>query len=608
MGRYDTAVRCAQIRELIEANQYLTAMEEIEELDFEKVPTITDLYLFADVFLRAEKMDAAKELYYTAYRRTASRPALYRLLMLVIRMGDIEEAKELYLAYEIIAGMTFDTYELRYRLAKAEGQPREALIQILEQLKKEEYTEEWGLQLARLYELEGMREKCIEECEDIIRWFGAGTLVNKAVELKERCMSPSWVRPVEDEIPEPEVPDLEEEPVRVAQAPVSVEEIEIPTKSAVPEAESAAPEAESETPEIREESKSPVKEERNTEENPVQKETSIKDMQIEEATSEEIPAKETAAVPEEEAETKAGVQAPVSEEREEPQEESEEEAEQRPGLFKRLVNYFKVDLDMFEEDEFPEELDTYKQQSTAELDVKRVVAESVDEIVEPKEGQISESVEQTAQMPPVGEALTIETKVVEPVRAQVESLEEKLQEIEGHKKVIQMDEALEPEPVKEVKSHPLKYAATGDIVEDVSPNGIHYNTLKGAIYKLHQEEGIINFALTGGAEGITLAVAKKLFKELKKINYFEAKNIGKISADKLDEVNLGEWAEKFIGGCMYIMEAPSLSNRSVENLCRLMDKYQKQIVIILEGSYDEMDSFLNFHKEFEKKITFKVKL
>lgn len=581
MGRYDTAVRCAQIRELIEQNQYLTAMGEIEELDFEKIPTITDLYLFADVFLRAEKMDVAKELYYTAYRRTASRPALYRLLMLVIRMGDIDEAKELYLAYEIVAGMTFDTYELRYRLAKAEGQPREALIQILEQLKKEEYTEEWGLQLARLYELEGMREKCIEECEDIIRWFGTGTLVNKAVELKERCMSPSWVRPVEDEIPEPEVPDLEEEPVKVAQAPVSVEEIEIPTQEAVLEEPEMLPE---ETKVMQE-----------PEEEPQEKETRHEEPRMEEAGTEESQMEETAAVLEE------GLVLPDSGE-------TETETEEKPGLLKRLVNYFKVDLDMFEEEEFPEELDTYKQQSTAELDVKKVLAESVGEIAAPKERESLDSIEQVAEMPSVGEALTIETRVVEPVRAPVESLEEQLQEIEEHKKVIRMDDALKPEPVQEVKSHPLKYAATGDIVEDVSQNGIHYNTLKGAIYKMHQEEGTIHFALTGGAEGITLAVAKKLFKELKKINYFEAKNIGKISADKLDEVNLEEWAEKFIGGCMYIMEAPSLSNQSVENLCRLMDKYKKQIVIILEGSYDEMDSFLNFHKEFEKKVTFKVKL
>ena len=581
MGRYDTAVRCAQIRELIEQNQYLTAMGEIEELDFEKIPTITDLYLFADVFLRAEKMDVAKELYYTAYRRTASRPALYRLLMLVIRMGDIDEAKELYLAYEIVAGMTFDTYELRYRLAKAEGQPREALIQILEQLKKEEYTEEWGLQLARLYELEGMREKCIEECEDIIRWFGTGTLVNKAVELKERCMSPSWVRPVEDEIPEPEVPDLEEEPVKVAQAPVSVEEIEIPTQEAVLEEPEMLPE---ETKVMQE-----------PEEEPQEKETRHEEPRMEEAGTEESQMEETAAVLEE------GLVLPDSGE-------TETETEEKPGVLKSLVNYFKVDLDMFEEEEFPEELDTYKQQSTAELDVKKVLAESVGEIAAPKERESLDSIEHVAEMPSVGEALTIETRVVEPVRAPVESLEEQLQEIEEHKKVIRMDDALKPEPVQEVKSHPLKYAATGDIVEDVSQNGIHYNTLKGAIYKMHQEEGTIHFALTGGAEGITLAVAKKLFKELKKINYFEAKNIGKISADKLDEVNLEEWAEKFIGGCMYIMEAPSLSNQSVENLCRLMDKYKKQIVIILEGSYDEMDSFLNFHKEFEKKVTFKVKL
>ena len=63
MGRYDTAVRCAQVRNLVEQHQYLKAMEEIEDLDFESIPSISDLYLFADVFLKAEKMDMAKKLY-----------------------------------------------------------------------------------------------------------------------------------------------------------------------------------------------------------------------------------------------------------------------------------------------------------------------------------------------------------------------------------------------------------------------------------------------------------------------------------------------------------------------------------------------------------------
>ena len=59
---------------------------------------------------------------------------------------------------------------------------------------------------------------------------------------------------------------------------------------------------------------------------------------------------------------------------------------------------------------------------------------------------------------------------------------------------------------------------------------------------------------------------------------------------------------------MYIMEAPSLSNQSVQNLSALIEKYGRQIVLILEGSYDEMDSFLNYHKQFEQMITYKVKL
>lgn len=51
-------------------------------------------------------------------------------------MGDLEEAKELYQAYEIVSGMTLDTYELKYRLAKAEGASYETLIEILEELKR----------------------------------------------------------------------------------------------------------------------------------------------------------------------------------------------------------------------------------------------------------------------------------------------------------------------------------------------------------------------------------------------------------------------------------------------------------------------------------------
>lgn len=638
MGKYDTAVRCAQIKNLINEHQYLKAMEEIEELNFEKVPSIADLYLFSDIFLRAEKMDVAKEIYYTVYRRTASRPALYRLLMLVIRMGDIEEAKELYLTYEIIAGLTLDTYELRYRLAKAEGEPRTKLIEILEQLKNDEYTEEWGLQLARLYEIEGMREKCIEECDELERWFGSGAIVEKARELRKRCMSPSWVKPMDDKIPEPEIPDLVEEPVGVAHAPVHVEDI-LPEKhpdtsgdnkkdvkkstkedtkketaiAGEPFAEDAYTVQETVEPEAIAEETPEVQESQETEPEAIAEETpevqELQEAEPETATEEasEMQESESEAAVEETPEMQEGESETAAEEAPEEQEAEPEPVQPKPGLFHRIVNYFKVDLENFgqeeEEDkdkdkdkeEFPEELDTYKQQSTAELNVKAILAEGVDGIMDESAG--------AAEIPDEG---ILATRRVP--RPPVESLEEQLQKMEENKQVINLDDTINVEE-PQIKSHPLgRTVADEEVYEDISRNGIAYCTLKGTISKLHQNDGIVNFVLTGGTDELSLVVAKKLIKELKKINYSEAKNIGKITAEKLNGVNLDEWAEKFVGGCMYIIDAPSLANQSVESLIRLIDKYREQIVIILEGSYDEIDSFLNFHKELEERIAYKVKL
>lgn len=570
MGKYNSAVRCAQIRELIEENQYLEAMEEIEEMDFEKIPSIADIYLFADIFLKAEKLDVAKELYYTVYRRTASRPALYRLLMLVIQMGDIEEAKDLYLAYEIVAGMTLDTYELRYRLAKAEGEPRSRLIEILEQLKEEEYTEEWGFQLAKLYEIEGRKQDCIRECEDLERWFGRGSIVEKAKALKKKCKSPSWVKPHQVEIPEPE--KEEPEPISYAHAPVAVENIipepKVQVQESIHEIEEGLPVQEEVIPESQ-------------------------------AVKEEVPPEETVTeVIEPEAKLERGPESKSetrSKSEPEPESEDAEDLETRSndGLFHKIVNYFKIDLDTFieEEEEFPEELDTYKQQSTAEINVKAVLAEGVDHVLE--------------QPPHVPEREVLDVEKTK--KLPVESLDDRLQEIEEHKRVIRLEDTMKQKQ-KAIKSHPLGKSSTDEVHEDISRNGIGYLTLKGAMHRLRRDDGIVHFALTGGAEGMSLAVAKRLCKELKKNQYFEAKNIGKIEADKLDEVNLDEWAEKFIGGCMYIMDAPSLTDTSVKNLIALMDRYEKQIVILLEGSYDEMDSFLNYHREFEKRITYKVRL
>lgn len=632
MGRYDSSVRCAQIRELIEEKQYLEAMEEIEELRFEEVPTITDLYLFANLFLKAEKMDIAKELYYTVYHRTSSRPALYRLLMLTIRMGDLEEAKELYQAYEIVSGMTLDTYELKYRLAKAEGASYETLIEILEELKKNEYTEEWGYQLARLYELQGRREDCIAECEDLMLWFGSGKIVEKAKELRENCLNPLWQKPNWEEIPEPEEPEDEEE-VKVAYAPAQVMDIasneepqsepevqpavlgdygmtrEPAEELVAEEVEEVEEEPDTET-EVEEATKKPVEEPEAEElvEEPVEE---IVTEEVEEEPVEETVAEEATEKPVEEPE----VEETISEENEDDSEKNEEESDKeeaeeadhpkKKGFLNRLINYFKVDLDTFDdEDDFPEELDTDKEETTEELDAKAIVAKEAQEIMETATArEEAEDDEMEEKDEP-----KLETAVKKQTTTQLESLEDQLEEMKEKRKVINLEDTMNLDKIR-IKSHPLSGRPMEvEACEDVSVNGITYCTLKTAIKKMPQEERTIHFALTGAAPGISLAVAKKLFKELKKNQYFEAKNIGKIQAEKLDEVDLEEWIEKFIGGCMYIENAPALSEESVEKIREMIAKYGKQIVIVLEGDYEKMDDFLGHHRNLEKQICYKIRL
>ena len=88
--RYEIVRKCAQIRNLIEENKYTAALEQMDELPMESVDSVEDLYLFARIYEKAERMDMTKKIFYIIYERTHSRHALNRLLRLVIRLGDME--------------------------------------------------------------------------------------------------------------------------------------------------------------------------------------------------------------------------------------------------------------------------------------------------------------------------------------------------------------------------------------------------------------------------------------------------------------------------------------------------------------------------------------
>lgn len=184
MSKYDSMMKCAKARSLVNEKKISEALETIDDVPLEQVKVIADLNLIADVFIKNEKFDRALEVYQFLYERVQTRRILYQLIYLSVKCGQIKEAEGYYKEYISLPAQSSDRLILKYFLDKGRGADRQQLIRDLKELKKEDYIEEWAYELAKLYHKEGMEEECVEECSDIIMWFGEGRIVEKAMLLK----------------------------------------------------------------------------------------------------------------------------------------------------------------------------------------------------------------------------------------------------------------------------------------------------------------------------------------------------------------------------------------------------------------------------------------
>ncbi|MFW5629568.1 MAG: tetratricopeptide repeat protein [Acetivibrio ethanolgignens] len=184
MSKYDSMMKCAKARNLVNDKKFGEALGAIDDVPLEQVKVIADLNLIADVFIKNEKFDRALEVYQFLYGRVQTRRILYQLIYLSVKCGQIKEAEEYYREYIALPAQSSDRLILKYFLDKGRGAERRQLIEDLKELKKEDYIEEWAYELAKLYHKEGMEEECINECSDIIMWFGEGRIVEKAMLLK----------------------------------------------------------------------------------------------------------------------------------------------------------------------------------------------------------------------------------------------------------------------------------------------------------------------------------------------------------------------------------------------------------------------------------------
>ena len=141
--------------------------------------TISDLYKIN------RRYEDARDMLLLAYeRRPGGRTICYSLCELSIKMEEYVQAIEYYKEFVQVAPKDSGRYILQYKLYEAQDVSLEERISVLEELKKRDYREKWAYELAYLYHRVGLAARCVEECDELILWFGEGKYVIKAMELK----------------------------------------------------------------------------------------------------------------------------------------------------------------------------------------------------------------------------------------------------------------------------------------------------------------------------------------------------------------------------------------------------------------------------------------
>ncbi len=185
MDKYEYKLKLDQMKSLTAEHNYEKAAEIADTINWNKIKNVNALVKVGEIYENTGRLEDSREVLLMAYDRSPiGRMIIFRLAKVAIKMKNFDEAKDYYQEFVEIAPHDNLKYVLKYEICKAQGANIETLIGILEELKEQEYTEEWAFELACLYHKAGMADKCVEACDELVLWFGEGPYVERALELK----------------------------------------------------------------------------------------------------------------------------------------------------------------------------------------------------------------------------------------------------------------------------------------------------------------------------------------------------------------------------------------------------------------------------------------
>jgi len=185
MDKYEYKISVEEIKRLIKQGQYAEAAQIADTIDWRKEKGVMLLCTISDLYKINKRYEDARDVLMLAYdQRPGGRTICYSLCELCLKTDQLVQALEFFKEFAQIAPNDPGILILRYKIYQTQGVSLEERIQVLEELKKRDYREKWGYELASLYHQIGEGEKCVAACDDMMLWFGEGRYVYKAMELK----------------------------------------------------------------------------------------------------------------------------------------------------------------------------------------------------------------------------------------------------------------------------------------------------------------------------------------------------------------------------------------------------------------------------------------
>lgn len=185
MDNYEFKLSNEEIINRIFRGEYKEAAEIADTIDWSKVKTTRTLCRISDLYKINKRYEDARRVLLQAYERTPrNRKIIFSLCELDLKLNNYVNALQMYNEFIRIAPEDSDRYVLQYKIIKAQHTGLQDQIGALEELARHDYREKWALELAKLYRKAGEDYLCVQECEEIVAFFGDGPYVIKALEMK----------------------------------------------------------------------------------------------------------------------------------------------------------------------------------------------------------------------------------------------------------------------------------------------------------------------------------------------------------------------------------------------------------------------------------------